>query len=97
MLRVSCLRIRGGRPLAIALVRLLELNLREPAKTVDAPENDRLAYLEAPGKARERIAQALATPILRRSALSGTRTSAATALAPALDLMLGSGNWRDIG
>jgi hypothetical protein len=30
--------------------------LREPAEVVDVLENDRRAHLEAPGKARKRIA-----------------------------------------
>jgi hypothetical protein len=43
-------------PFQLALVRLLEFDSRDAVKIVDAPENDRRAYLEASAKARKRIA-----------------------------------------
>jgi hypothetical protein len=51
----ACLALRP-QPLQLALVCFAKLVLREPAEVVDAPENDRRAHLEAPGKARKRIA-----------------------------------------
>ena len=64
---------------------------------MDAPENDRRAYLEAPDKARKRIAQLLATPILRPQRTERHQDLGGNRTAPALDLMLGSRDRRDIG
>jgi hypothetical protein len=82
--------------LQLALVSFPQLILPEPAKVVDAPENDRRAHLEAPGQARKRIAQLFAAPIFRAQSVEWDEELRSNLAAPALDVMFRSRNRRYI-